>query len=108
MAEEDRQALVTIPVTGMTCASCANRVERALSKTAGVSEANVNFAAEKATVAYDPDYTSLEELIGRVEDAGYGAKVREAVFGVAGMSCASCVGRVEKALEKVPGVLEVS
>src|SRR5215208_3338469 len=92
----------------MTCASCANRVEKALSKTTGVSEANVNFAAEKATVTYDPDAVGLEELFEVVEDAGYGVQVREASFDVSGMSCASCVGRVEKALKKVPGVLETN
>src|SRR5215203_7063752 len=92
----------------MTCASCANRVEKALSKTTGVSEANVNFAAEKATVTYDPDAVGLEELFEVVEDAGYGVQVREASFDVSGMSCASCVGRVGKALKKVPGVLETN
>src|SRR5215208_7257490 len=92
----------------MSCASCANRVEKALSKSAGVSEANVNFAAEKATVTYDPGSASLDELIGAVVDAGYGAEVRETSFDVSGMSCASCVGRVEKALGKIPGVIGVN
>ena len=108
MTEKNLQALVSIPLRGMTCASCANRVEKALSKTAGVSEANVNFAAEKATVTYDPDAVSLEKLFEVVEDAGYGVQVREASFDVSGMSCASCVGRVEKALKKVPGVLDTN
>jgi P-type Cu+ transporter len=102
------ERLVTIPVTGMTCASCVRRVERALSKREGVAGASVNFAAEEATVEYDPEATSLEDLIGTIEDAGYGTGVRQATFGVTGMSCASCVGRVERALEKVPGVLDVS
>jgi Cu+-exporting ATPase len=81
-------------------------VEKALSKSAGVSEANVNFAAEKATVTYDPEAVSLKELVGTVEDAGYEAEVRESSLDVSGMSCASCMGRVEKALKKVPGVLD--
>jgi Cu+-exporting ATPase len=106
--EKNRQALITIPITGMSCASCANRVEKGLSKTAGVSEANVNFAAEKATVAYDPEAVSLEELLEAVEDAGYDADVQETTFDVSGMSCASCVGRVEKALGRVPGVIDVN
>src|SRR4051812_22602309 len=92
----------------MSCASCANRVEKALSKIAGVSEANVNFAAEKATVAYDPGSASLDELLEAVEGAGYGVEVQETTFDVSGMSCASCVGRVEKALGKVPGVTNVN
>ncbi len=102
------ESLVTIPVTGMTCASCVRRVERALSKEEGVESASVNFAAEKATVEYDPKATSPEDLIGTIEGAGYGTDVREANFGVTGMTCASCVGRVERALGKVPGVLGAS
>ena len=108
MAEKNRQALVTIPVTGMSCASCAKRVEKALSKSVAVSEANVNFAAEKATVTYDPEAVSLERLVETVGEAGYEAEVQETSFDVSGMNCASCVGRVEKALKKVPGVLDVN
>jgi P-type Cu+ transporter len=67
---------VSLAVTGMTCAACAHRVEKALSGTDGVRAANVNFAAEKATVEYDRASVGLERLVGAVEDAGYGV-VRE-------------------------------
>jgi P-type Cu+ transporter len=103
-----RLARMDIPVTGMTCASCVRRVERTLSKKEGVAEASVTFAAERASVTYDQAATSPEELIGAIRDAGYDADVREVTFGVTGMTCASCVGRVERALEKVPGVVEAS
>jgi Cu+-exporting ATPase len=63
---------VSLPVSGMTCAACARRVEKALSGTAGVRAANVNLAAEKATVEYDPVSVGPEDLVGAVEDAGYG------------------------------------
>mgnify|MGYP000492278803 CR=1 FL=1 len=106
--ENKDQGMVKIPVTGMTCASCVRRVERALSRQEGVSEASVNFAAEKATVEYDPKVTDAVKLVAAVEGAGYGADARETSFGVTGMTCASCVGRVEKALKKAPGVLDVS
>src|SRR5215212_3267134 len=106
--EKERLARITVPVTGMTCASCIRRVERVLSKTKGVAGASVNFAAEKASVAYDPAATSPDELVRAIRDAGYGADVRETTFVVTGMTCASCVGRVERALEKVPGVLQAS
>src|SRR5215203_10553 len=106
--EKERLARITIPVTGMTCASCVRRVERTLSEKEGVAEASVNFAAEKASVTYDPTTTNPDDLIGAIRDAGYGADVRETNFSVTGMTCASCVGRVERALEKVPGVLEAS
>lgn len=105
MIEKERR-LITIPVTGMTCASCAGRVERVLSRTAGVSQASVNFAAEKANVAYDPDTVSVGALIDTIEEAGYTAEIRKVSFGVTGMTCASCAGRVEKALRGVPGVLD--
>jgi Cu+-exporting ATPase len=91
-------------VTGMTCASCVRRVEQALEKKEGVAEASVNFAAEKTSVVYDPAVMNPDELIGAIRDAD----VRETTFGVTGMTCASCVGRVERALKKVPGVLEAN
>src|ERR671916_3346276 len=106
MSEGGRR--ISIPVTGMSCAACARRVEKSLSRVMGVSEANVNFATGKATVAYDPGAVKPEALIGAIESAGYWAEVRETSFDVSGMTCASCVGRVEKALRKVPGVLDVS
>jgi P-type Cu+ transporter len=106
--EKERLTRISIPVVGMTCASCVRRVERTLSEKEGVAEASVNFAAEKASVTYDPTTTNPDDLIGAIRDAGYGADVRETTFSVTGMTCASCVGRVERALEKVPGVLEAS
>jgi Cu+-exporting ATPase len=105
---KERLARINIHVTGMTCASCVRRVERTLSKKEGVVEASVNFASEKASVTYEPAAASPDELIRTIRDAGYGANVREKTFGVTGMTCASCVGRVGRALEKVPGVLEAS
>src|SRR5918996_2644636 len=100
--EKERLTRISIPVVGMTCASCVRRVERTLSKKEGVAEASVNFAAEKASVTYEPAATSPDELVGAIRDAGYGADVRQETFGVEGMTCASCVGRVERVLEKVP------
>ncbi len=106
--EQERRERITVPVTGMECASCARRVEQALGKREGVSSVSVNFAAGKAAVEYDTAKASASDLSRAIEDAGYGIGVAETSFGVSGMSCASCVGRVEKALAKVPGVLEVS
>ena len=106
--EKEQLARVTIPVTGMTCASCVRRVEQALEKKEGVAEAGVNFAAEKTSVVYDPAVTKPEELIRTITEAGYSTDVHETSFGVTGMTCASCVGRVERALKKVPGVLEAN
>src|SRR5215210_6487232 len=101
-AMSDKRANIVIPITGTSCAACARRVEKALSKTAGISGTNVNFATGKATIEYDPSAVDLGELVGVVEDAGYGAEVREVSLVVSGMTCASCVARVERALKKSP------
>ena len=68
------QTHLTLPITGMTCVNCAMNIERALKKKVpGVLNANVNFAAEQVTVAYVPSVTGVEEMIGAIEDAGFGA-----------------------------------
>nr|WP_281377069.1 heavy metal translocating P-type ATPase [Deinobacterium chartae] len=92
-------------VQGMTCASCVGRVERGLKKVEGVEDASVNLATERATVTYDPAVTHPQALIDKVKDVGYEAVIRTLELGVQGMTCANCVGRVERALKKVDGVL---
>ncbi len=91
-------------IEGMTCASCVARVERSLAAVPGVSEASVNLATESATVHADPS-VGLEALRAAVEKAGYGVAEQNVQLNIDGMTCASCVARVEKALKKVPGVL---
>jgi len=96
---------ITLPVEGMTCASCVSRVERALAAVPGVSEATVNLATGRANVTGD----AAPELLKRaVERAGYDVPEALTELSVAGMTCASCVGRVERALAAVPGVSDVS
>jgi len=92
-----------LPVAGMTCASCVSRVEKALSKLPGVREATVNLATEAATVDAGPE-VSLDSLRAAVQKAGYDVPEQAVTLQVEGMTCASCVARVEKALKKVPGV----
>jgi Cu+-exporting ATPase len=82
------------------------RVEKALKKTPGVQSAGVNLATEQATVRYDPAQISAQQLTAAVESAGYGVVTNQVELPITGMTCASCVMRVEKALKKVPGVLE--
>ncbi|MEZ4532735.1 MAG: heavy metal translocating P-type ATPase [Thermomicrobiales bacterium] len=105
-AIDERQ--VTMAIEGMTCASCVRRVENALAKTDGVRQAAVNLATEEATVQFDPKVVSLETLQKAVTDAGYGVATAELSLPVEGMTCASCVRRVEKALEGVSGVESVN
>ncbi|GAB4238343.1 MAG: heavy metal translocating P-type ATPase [Deltaproteobacteria bacterium] len=97
-----------LPVAGMTCASCVGRVERALRKIDGVTGASVNLAAGSATVTADPGKVDPWRLASAIRDAGYEVPVERISFPVAGMTCASCVARVERALRKVPGVLAAS
>jgi Cu+-exporting ATPase len=99
---------LTLQIHGMSCASCIGRVERALKKVPGVIEANVNLATEEARVVTDPAQVSAATLVDVVKGAGYEAEVAHRTFVIGGMSCASCVGRVERALRKLPGVVEAS
>jgi len=94
-----------VHLTGMTCATCAATVEKALIDTKGVKQAKVNFASETASVEYDSQQIDLAGIRNAVSQAGYGAAVRKAIFPVRGMTCASCVARVEDALKSVPGVI---
>ncbi len=130
---------VRFGVSGMTCASCVRRIEKALSRVPGVSQATVNLATEQATVRYEPATVQLDDLKAAVQKAGYGVRTMpgeataaapaapvadaavpldppsqhagescEVSLPIEGMTCASCVRRVEKALGRVPGVSQAS
>ena len=94
-------------IQGMTCASCVGRVEAALLAVPGVQEATINLVMENATVAADAA-TTLDALRRAVQDAGYALAEGTVEFAIEGMTCASCVGRVEKALLAVPGVQQAT
>jgi Cu+-exporting ATPase len=96
---------IELGVQGMTCASCVGRVERGLKKVDGVADATVNLATERATVTYDPAVTTPQALLDKVKAVGYEPVLSHLDLGVQGMTCANCVGRVERALKKVDGVL---
>ncbi len=99
---------VVIKVGGMSCATCAAAIEKGLARLPGVEGAAVNFASEKATVTFDPDRVGRAELVKTIEDLGYSAAQEKVVLKVSGMSCATCAGRVEKALRELPGVGEAA
>jgi len=101
--ENDAQAC-QIPIEGMTCASCDSRVEKALLAVPGVSQATVNLANETATVNSLAN-VPVTELSKAIERAGYQVAQEQVQILIQGMTCASCVSRVEKALLKVPGVV---
>ncbi len=94
-----------IPILGMSCAACAASVERALRHTPGVRQANVNFAAARASVFFDPKILDALSLVDVVRKTGYDVAVSAADFRIEGMVCASCVMRIETALKALPGVI---
>ena len=100
---------VTLPVTGMTCANCALNIERNVKKLPGVKEASVNFASEQAAVSFESDQVQTEDIIQKIQDAGYGVAKATVEFPVTGMTCANCALTIERTLKKkVPGVLQAS
>lgn len=96
-----------VPVEGMSCASCVSSVEKAVSKVAGVDKVSVNLATERADVTFRgaPD---LPAVIDAIRKAGYEVPSGSVDLAIEGMSCASCVSKVEKALNAVPGVTRAS
>jgi Cu+-exporting ATPase len=103
------QESATIGITGMHCASCASSIEKALKKLDGVSQASVNFAAESASVRFDPQTVTNTDLEKAIKDAGYTPHVREERGGqlelkVVGMDNPHCLGTVDGALNRLQGI----
>ncbi|MBM3294750.1 MAG: heavy metal translocating P-type ATPase [Candidatus Aminicenantes bacterium] len=106
--EKGRGQRLDLPVTGMSCAGCAASVEKALAGLDGVDQADVNFAAGRATVLFAPRLVSAKDLVKTVRDAGYGVAAAEADIPIEGIVCAGCVRTIEKALLAVKGVVEAA
>ncbi len=98
---------VVLPVTGLTCASCVTRLEKAMNKRDGVVRANVNLALETLDLSVD-EATNLADIPQWVSAAGFGLETQEVTVTVDNITCASCVNRIEKVLGKMPGVEQVS
>ncbi|MCR4379162.1 MAG: heavy metal translocating P-type ATPase [Rhodospirillales bacterium] len=99
---------ITLPVEGMTCASCSARIERQLVKLDGVASASVNLAGETADVSFDPAKLDPAAIKSAIVAAGYSVPERTIELAIEGMTCASCVARVEKAIGQVAGVSAVT
>ncbi|MCR6105224.1 copper-translocating P-type ATPase [Salipaludibacillus agaradhaerens] len=101
-------------VRGMTCASCVARVEKIINRKEGVSSVSVNLATNQAQVTYDPEIATEKEIINAIHKAGYEAEPKadptekKYSYSVKGMTCASCVSRVEKVISRLDGVKEAS
>jgi len=92
-----------LPISGMTCAACAARLEKQLNKLPGV-EAGVNFAGEKARIRFASSATTAAQLIEAVQRTGFEVTPQTAELAIEGMTCTACVARIEKALNQLPGV----
>lgn len=98
---------ITIHIAGMTCAACSNRVEKVLNRKEGV-EANVNLTTEKASINYDPDMVTIEDIKETIERLGYQVAVEKMEIDISGMTCAACSNRIEKVLNRQEGVERAS
>lgn len=107
MSQIQIQANHSIAIEGMTCASCVGRVEKAIAKVPGVVKASVNLATERADIAFS-GAPNVSAVVDAVRNAGYGVDEKTIELDIEGMTCASCVGRVEKALKAVSGVSDAS
>lgn len=96
---------LSVPIEGMTCASCSTRIEKVLSRIGGVAEARVNLASERAAVTFDPEQAGPEQIVAAIEQAGYSVPTTSVRLSITGMTCATCAQRIEKVLRKHPGVV---
>ena len=104
MQQQQEQHQSTLQISGMTCAACANRIEKGLKKMDGVADANVNFALERASVTFDPNKVNLNSLEQKIQALGYDTVKGSVDFDLSGMTCAACANKIEKVLNKLPGV----
>jgi Cu+-exporting ATPase len=108
MNQTASETSMMIPVTGMTCGACAARIEKALSRADGITSANVNFATEKADIHWDPAKLDSQAVSGLITGAGFGVGEDKFSFAIEGMTCSACATRIEKVLNRIPGVIEAS
>ncbi|TCS83512.1 Cu+-exporting ATPase [Tepidibacillus fermentans] len=97
------EAKATLKIEGMTCATCSTRIEKGLNKLDGVN-ASLNLTLEKAAITYDPSKVTLEQIEQKIKDLGYGVRKEKVELDIFGMTCAACSARIEKGLNKMPGV----
>jgi Cu+-exporting ATPase len=106
MTQRAKEAV--LPITGMTCAACAVRIEKGLNKLEGVEEATVNFALERTSIKYNPSVADIDDFKKKIHDLGYEVTGEKVELNIIGMTCAACATRIEKGLNKVEGVTKAS
>ncbi|MET3211245.1 UNVERIFIED_CONTAM: Cu+-exporting ATPase [Paenibacillus sp. PvR008] len=102
VSDGDKQT--TLHITGMSCAACASRIEKGLNRIDGVAQANVNLALEQASISYDPKQADIPDFRDKIASLGFGTVSEEANLNVTGMTCVACATRIEKGLNRMPGV----
>jgi Cu+-exporting ATPase len=103
------QQTIQVPVGGMSCANCAMNIERGVKKLDGVARASVNFAAEVATIAFNPKQLSPRDIIDRIRASGFSVATQKTELAIDGMTCANCAMNIERALKKkTDGVLDAA
>ncbi|MBT3924023.1 MAG: copper-translocating P-type ATPase [Nitrospina sp.] len=107
MSDQKSKINITLPVKGMTCASCSARIEKKIGELEGVNSVHVNLAAEVASIEFDPQKVSASQFPNTIEKLGFEVPGQNKTFPVEGMTCASCVSRVEKKLASLEGVHSV-
>ena len=108
VTEKSHLKSLSLPVDGMNCASCVGRVEKALAGLDGVSHASVNLTTGRASVDFNPKDTGPAAIAEAIEQAGFSVPAASVELSVGGMTCASCVARVEKVIGQLPGVTDAS
>ena len=99
---------IELHISGLTCANCVQSIERALGAVNGVKRATVNLAGGRVFVEYDPNQTTIQALHDAIKSAGYRSDTARANFKIEGITCASCMTKIEAALHETPGVLSAS
>jgi Cu+-exporting ATPase len=100
---------ITLPVAGMTCANCAMNIERTVKKLNGISDAQVNFAAEQASISFDPTQLQVKDVVAKIDGSGYSVPTNKVEFAVTGMTCTNCAANIERALnKKVSGIVNAT
>jgi copper ion binding protein len=105
---DDRIKTITIPIGGLSCASCVNRAERGLVEITGVVDAKVNLATEQATIDFKESRVTLITMLQAIQELGYQTDMATLTIPVEDMTCASCVNKVQKTLKETEGVISAT
>ena len=105
---DNSTTLLQVPVQGMTCAACVSRVEKAIRSVPGVDHVSVNLSTERATIRASNGEVTPEQVVAAITDAGYDVPMAETRLSLVGMTCTNCSARIERALAKLPGVVDAS